>query len=80
MKAVRHLKAHRIVGCPFVFATQTGKPLYPGLTTVALPNKQIGIIAVKPLLQRLGGQPDVPTRATLRCSIILRDSCATRPA
>mgnify|MGYP001400291104 CR=1 FL=1 len=27
MEAVRHLKAQRIVGCPFVFATQTGKYL-----------------------------------------------------
>jgi LacI family transcriptional regulator len=50
--------------------------LYPGLTTVALPNKQIGIIAVKHLLQRLGGQPEVPARTTLPCSIIHRDSCA----
>ena len=27
MEAIRHLKAQRIVGCPFVFATQTGKLL-----------------------------------------------------
>jgi len=54
--------------------------LYPGLTTVALPNKQIGTIAVKHLLQRLGGQPDVPARTTLPCSIITRDSCAPCPA
>ena len=50
--------------------------LYPGLTTVALPNKQIGIIAVKHLLQRLGGQPGVPARTTLPCSIIQRSSTA----
>ncbi len=27
MEAIRHLKAQRIVGCPYVFATQTGKYL-----------------------------------------------------
>ena len=27
MEAIRHLKAQRIVGCPFMFATQTGKYL-----------------------------------------------------
>ena len=27
MESIRHLKAQRIVGCPFVFATQTGKYL-----------------------------------------------------
>jgi hypothetical protein len=27
MEAVRHLKAQRTVGCPFVFATRTGKYL-----------------------------------------------------
>jgi LacI family transcriptional regulator len=50
--------------------------LYPGLTTVALPNKQIGIIAVKHLLERLNGQSGVPQRTTLPCSIIERSSTA----
>ncbi len=48
--------------------------LYPGLTTVALPNKQIGYIAAKHLLQRLDDQSSVPSGTILPCSIIARDS------
>ena len=50
--------------------------LYPGLTTVALPNKQIGFTAAKHLLQRLEGQVETPASTSLPCNIILRESTA----
>lgn len=52
--------------------------LYPGLTTLALPNKQIGYIAAKHLLQRLDGRTAAPVSITLPCSLIRRDSSAQR--
>lgn len=50
--------------------------LYPGLTTVVLPNKQIGYTAAEKLLQLLNGQVSSPTNTMLPCSIIHRGSCA----
>lgn len=50
--------------------------LYPGLTTVALPNRQLGYTAANQLLQRLNNQALKPTAIILPCSIIHRDSTA----
>lgn len=50
--------------------------LYPGLTTIALPNQQIGYTAAKHLLHRLEGQGDVPATVILPCSVIRRGSTA----
>jgi LacI family transcriptional regulator len=54
--------------------------LYPGLTTVQLPNHQIGYAAAQSLLKRLDGLDPVPEEALLPCSIIPRDSTAPRLA
>lgn len=48
--------------------------LYPSLTTVALPNKQIGLTAAQHLLWKLEGRQDVPATTTLPCQVILRGS------
>lgn len=50
--------------------------LFPPLTTLALPNKQIGLTAAQHLLWKLDGNPDVPARTVLPCQIILRESSA----
>ena len=47
--------------------------LYPSLTTVVLPNRQIGYTAAEQLLQRLRHQA-APSGTVLPCSIIRRDS------
>lgn len=52
--------------------------LYPSLTTVALPNQQIGYAAAQLLLRRLSGEAASPERVTLPCSIIERDSVLRR--
>ncbi len=48
--------------------------LFPGLTTVALPNKEIGLTAAQQLLQRLQGQAVTAANITLPCRIIERES------
>ncbi len=48
--------------------------LCPSLTTVALPNKQIGYRAAERLLGRLGGQAQESPTLTLPCQVIERDS------
>lgn len=48
--------------------------LYPSLTTVALPNKQIGLTAAQHLLWKLEGRADVPSMTTLPCQVIFRES------
>ncbi|MCE5342093.1 MAG: LacI family transcriptional regulator [Eubacteriales bacterium] len=50
--------------------------LYPNLTTVALPNKKIGLTAAKHLLWRLEGREKIPANTTLPCTVIVRDSTA----
>lgn len=50
--------------------------LYPSLTTVALPNKQIGFTAAQHLLWKLEGRQDVPANTILPCQVILRGSAA----
>ncbi len=52
--------------------------LYPGLTTVALPNKQIGFTAAERLLKRLEGRAETPANIMLPCGLIQRDS-VSRP-
>ncbi|MDR3050900.1 MAG: LacI family transcriptional regulator [Oscillospiraceae bacterium] len=52
--------------------------LFPGLTTVALPNKEIGHTAAQQLLQRLDGLTIATPRTTLPCRIIRRDSTLPR--
>ena len=41
--------------------------MYPSLTTVALPNKQIGLTAAQHLLWKLEGRQDVPSSTVLPC-------------
>ena len=53
--------------------------LCPGLTTVALPNRQIGVTAAQYLLKRLESDADIPAHTTLPCSRVLRDSAAACP-
>lgn len=53
--------------------------LCPGLTTVALPNRQIGVTAAQYLLKRLESDADIPAHTTLPCSLVLRDSAAACP-
>ena len=48
--------------------------LFPGLTTVALPNKEIGYTAAAHLLQRLDGQTIDAPNTILPCRIIQRES------
>lgn len=48
--------------------------LYPGLTTMALPNTEIGHTAAQQLLKRLEGQALDSPVTTLPCHIIRRDS------
>ena len=48
--------------------------LFPSLTTVALPNRQIGYATADQLLQQLGDQRLKPSATVLPCSIIRRDS------
>jgi len=50
--------------------------MYPPLTTVALPNKQIGLTAAQQLLRRLEGRDDVSSTTVLPCQVILRASTA----
>ena len=50
--------------------------LYPNLTTVALPNRDIGFEVARLLLQRLDGQAEVPASTLLPCNPIYRDSTA----
>ena len=50
--------------------------LYPSLTTVALPNKQIGLTAAQHLLEKIGGSTGVPASTALPCQVILRGSTA----
>ncbi len=52
--------------------------LFPGLTTVALPNKEIGHTAAGQLLRRLDGEMLPPTGINLPCRIIQRESTAKR--
>ncbi len=48
--------------------------LFPGLTTVALPNKEIGYAVAQQLLQRLEGQAIETPNISLPCRIIQRES------
>ena len=48
--------------------------LYPPLTTVALPNKQIGLTAAQHLLWKLEGKNDIPLTTVLPCQVIRRES------
>ncbi len=52
--------------------------LFPGLTTVALPNREIGHIATERLLDRLEGRTAEPASITLPCSIVRRGSTMQR--
>lgn len=53
--------------------------LYPPLTTVALPNKQIGLTAAQRLLWKLEGKPDVPANTVLPCELMVRESTRALP-
>ncbi len=48
--------------------------LYPSLTTVALPNKQIGQTAARHLLGKLEGIEDIPAKTTIPCNLMVRGS------
>ena len=50
--------------------------LYPSLTTVALPNKQIGLTAAQHLLWKLENRDDVPSTTVLPCQMMIRESAA----
>ncbi len=54
--------------------------LFPGLTTVALPSREIGSTAAQQLLLRLEGQPVDTPMISLPCRIIQRDSTMPLPA
>ena len=48
--------------------------LYPSLTTVALPNQEIGLTAARHLLWKIEGRTDVPVNVALPCQTIIRES------
>jgi LacI family transcriptional regulator len=49
--------------------------VFPKLTTVRQPLEQMGVMAVKMLLERIEGQSCFPQRVTLPTQLIIRDSC-----
>ena len=48
----------------------------PPLTTVAIPQREIGAQAARTLLALLRGEPDVPARTLLPTTLVIRRSTA----
>jgi LacI family transcriptional regulator, gluconate utilization system Gnt-I transcriptional repressor len=53
---------------------ELGQHLSPGLTTVAVPSRQIGTVAGELLLHRMSGESDAATSVDLGFSIVTRES------
>jgi LacI family transcriptional regulator len=55
-------------------------PMVPALTTIALPHRRIGELAVRWVLDALEGSPDRPGTVLVPCPVVVRESVAAPAA